>query len=44
MDLSEVGGSNKVPMDLALLNNNVISQTIGVKDVVTSGDKSITIV
>ena len=31
-------------MDLALLNNNVISQTIGVRDAVTSGDKSITIV
>ena len=44
MDLSEVGGSNKVPMDLALLNNNIISQTIGVKDTLTSGDKKITIV
>ena len=44
MDLSELGGSNKGLMNLDLLSDNKISQTIAVKDSVTTGVKNIPVV
>lgn len=44
MDLSELGGLNKVSMNLDLLSDNKISQTIAVKDSVTTGVKNIPVV
>lgn len=44
MDLTKVGGPNKVIMDLNLLKDGKISETIGVRDDITSGDKEIPVV
>ncbi|MGG5462125.1 type I pullulanase [Clostridium sp. B9] len=41
MDLTNVGGPNKELMDLNLLKDNSISQTIGVRDDITAGEKEI---
>ena len=44
MDLSQIGGSDKVYMDLALLQDGEISQSIGIKDSVTAGSKTIPVI
>ncbi|MDU4117877.1 MAG: type I pullulanase [Clostridium perfringens] len=41
MDLTNVGGPNKVLMDLNLLKDNSLSQSIGINDNVVAGEKEI---
>lgn len=41
MDLTSVGGPNKVLMDLNLLKNGSLSQSIGINDIVPTGEKEI---
>lgn len=43
MDLTEVGGPSEVEMDINLLEDGIIKQTIGISDKVTTGKKNIPI-